>query len=170
MCYVWESEDPKGQASSITPKVSANPTAPSPSLSPAAPEVPELMQLGLLWPPLSPEEKLHQHQNNHCLYCGGAGHYASTCPNKIRKSYYSPYGSCSLTMTRSAHIAVPVSPQLSEGALRAQAINDSSACSCFIDHAFAQQHNISLQPKQQRFSIQLADGSSIKSGPITHET
>lgn len=40
----------------------------------------------------------------------------------------------------------------------------------FIDLAFAAKHHIPLLPKAQRLSVHLADGSTIKSGLVTHET
>ena len=34
--------------------------------------------------PLSAEEKKHRLENNLCSYCGGAGHYANSCPHRRR--------------------------------------------------------------------------------------
>lgn len=34
--------------------------------------------------PLTEAEKRHRREKNLCLYCGGAGHFANTCPNKFQ--------------------------------------------------------------------------------------
>ena len=42
------------------------------------------MQLGAAWPHLTPEEKTRHCSQILCLYCGGAGHFASGCLVKYR--------------------------------------------------------------------------------------
>lgn len=49
-------------------------------------------------------------------------------------------------------------------------IIDSGACSCFVDLTFAANHRIPLQPTAQGLTIHLADGSTLRSGPVTQET
>lgn len=70
----------------------------------------------------------------------------------------------------SAHLALPVTFQLSERSVSATTIVDYQACSCFIDLMFAAQQRIPLQPKKQGLTIFLADGSCVKSGLVTKET
>lgn len=42
----------------------------------------EPMQLGAVRPRLSPAEKARRREGNLCLYCGGSGHFALSCPEK----------------------------------------------------------------------------------------
>lgn len=112
-------------------------------------------------PSLSPEERLYRRQNHLCLYCGRDGHYVSSCPAKIRKCLTFLPASQSFRPTKSSHLAVQISLQLSGRVIQVPAIVDSGACSCFIDLTFALQHKIPLQPKAHGLSIHLADGSHI---------
>ncbi|CAH2253676.1 Retrotransposon-derived PEG10, partial [Pelobates cultripes] len=47
---------------------------------------PEAMQVDLIRGPLSNEEKQWRRTHNLCLYCGSAGHYATKCPNKSKRT------------------------------------------------------------------------------------
>lgn len=149
---------------------SASPTpASSAPVNPAS-DTPEPMQLGLMRPSLSAEERLRRRQNNLCLYCGEAGHYVRSCPAKLRKCMTVTPISHPISPAQAAHLALSISFQLPGGTVPVTAIIDSGACSCFIDLTFATQQHIPLQPKTQGLSIFLADGSRIKSGPVTQET
>uniref|UniRef100_A0A670JN84 CCHC-type domain-containing protein n=1 Tax=Podarcis muralis TaxID=64176 RepID=A0A670JN84_PODMU len=57
------------------PVSTSSPTGPAESLE-------EPMQLGAVRPCLSPAEKSRRREGNLCLYCGGNGHYARSCPEK----------------------------------------------------------------------------------------
>lgn len=104
------------------------------------------MQLGLVRPSLTPEER--RRLNNLCLYCVKAGHYEHTCPAKLRKCLsVSSVNQPNLSVS-SAHIALHISLQLSGRIVSVTAIIDSGACSCFIDLFFAAQQHIPLQPKE----------------------
>lgn len=148
---------------------SSYPAPPAPATP--APDTPEPMQLGLLRPSLTVEERQRRRQQNLCLYCGGSGHYVRSCPVKPRKSLFTT--SASLTpssLNNSAHFTIPISLQLPGRTLQTTAIIDSGACSCFVDLSFAAEHHIPLQPKAQKLSVHLADGTTIKSEAVTHET
>ena len=121
-------------------------------------------------PVLSPEKRRRRQLGNLCLYCGEAGHYVRSCAAKHHKSLPVSPSSCVASVTSTSHLAFPVSLQLPEGPVQVTAIIDSGACSCFIDRSFAGQQGIPLQTKTQDLTIFLADGSHIKSGPVTQET
>ena len=149
------------------------PTFPNPS--PPAPittsrDIPEPMQLGLIRPSLTSEERLRRRTNNLCLYCGEPGHYVRTCPAKYRKSTSLSSVHTPVVFNNSSHLAVPVLLQLPGRAIQTSAILDSGACSCFLDSSFAIQHHIPLRPRAIGLSVHLADGSVLKSGPVTQET
>lgn len=83
----WKSERSMGQPRPtwILPRVPSfsNPAPSVPSAS--APDTSESMQLGLLRPSLTVEERQRRHQNYLCLYCGEPGHFVRSCPAKLRK-------------------------------------------------------------------------------------
>lgn len=70
----------------MMPKVPVQPNPAPDDPAPSASEAPEAMQmqLGLMCPSLTPEERQCR-QNNLCLYCGEAVHYVRACPAKLRK-------------------------------------------------------------------------------------
>ena len=70
-----------GQASSSTPSKS---NSGSSSKSPKTPKAPTKTYSDKLGKDgkLTPEERQRRFANNLCLFCGGAGHTASTCPKK----------------------------------------------------------------------------------------
>lgn len=68
----------------MLPKVPSPVSQFPPASSVLTPEPPEPMQLGLLRPTLTPEEKMRRRTHNLCLYCGESGHYVRACPNKMR--------------------------------------------------------------------------------------
>lgn len=68
------------------------------------------------------------------------------------------------------HLTLLISFQLLEREVPVTTIVDSGAYSCFIDLTFATQHLFLLRSKVQGLSVFLADGSSIKSRPVTQET
>lgn len=136
----------------------------------SAPEAPESMQLDLIHPSLTPEECQRPQLNNLCLYCAEASHYVCICPAKPRKRLYISSGNQSPLSANSAHIALPVSCQLSGRIVSVTAIIDLGTCSCFTDLSFAVQQHISLQTRGQGLTVFLADGSCIKPGLVTKET
>lgn len=143
----------------MLPRVSspANQVPPAASAS----DKPEPLQLGLLCPSLSPEERQCYRQHNLCPYCG-----AMSCESKCLSS-----STCSPpALTTSVQVTLPLSFQLPRSVILVSVIIDYGACSCFIDLSFTKQHQIPLQTKAQWFSVFLTDGSSIKSGVVTQET
>lgn len=160
---IWMTARAPLPATRYVPPSSSNPAN-------ATPDSAEPMQLGLMQPALSPEERARRRQLNLCLYCGGTGHYVLNCPVKRSKCPSSVYTSLSALSANSTHIALPLSLQLQEGTIMINAIIDSGACSCFIDSNFASQHNIPLRTKTHGLAVFLADGSRIRSGQVTQET
>lgn len=151
----------------MLPKITSH-TTPAPPTSTF--NTPEPMQLGVLRPSLTQEERQRRRMNNLCLYCGEPGHYVRNCPLKLRKclSLSSDYVAPLAKIT--SHLALSVLLQLPRKTLQISAIIDSGACSCFMDSSFAAKHQIPLLPKAHGLSIHLADGSAIKSGSVTQET
>lgn len=128
----------------------------------------ELMQLGLVRAPLTPEERQCHRLNNLCLYCGRAGHFLQGCP--IMPSKWIEPPSVSPYAVKSLHLTLCLSLQIPGRIIQVAAIIDSGACSCFIDIHFSKRYGIPLCKKPQPFTVHLADGSIPTSGPITHET
>lgn len=63
-----------------------SPSYPAPSGQPApTPDTSEPMQLGILRPSLTGEERQRRRMNNLCMYCGEPGHFVRTCPAKSNK-------------------------------------------------------------------------------------
>ena len=144
---------------------------PVPIASPApTADTPEPMQLGVLRPSLTPEERQRRRVNNLCLYCGGPSHYVRNCPLKLRKCLSMSPSHTDFITQPASHLALSVSFQLPGKTLLTPAIIDSGACSCFMDSSFAAKHQIPLLPKTHGLSVHLADGSAIKSGPVVLET
>lgn len=144
--------------------------ASSPNSVNTTPDNSEPMQLGVMRPALSSEERARCRQLNLCLYCGGTGHFVHNCPVRMSKCPSPIPTSFSALSTNSTHLAILLSLKLQERTLQVNAIIDSGACSCFIDLNFAKQHNIPLQTKTHGLSVFLADGSRIRSGQVTQET
>lgn len=130
----------------------------------------EPMQLGLLRPSLTPEERQRRRVNNLCMYCGESGHYVRSCPNKTRKSLSATSKIAPALPNLANHLALSITLQLPGQDLLTPVIIDSGACSCFIDLTFATQHRIPLRTKSQGLAVYLADGSTLSSGPVTLET
>lgn len=115
----------------------------------SAPEAPEPMQLDLIHPSLIPEERQRPQLNDLCLYCAEAGHYVPICSAKPRKCLSLSSGNQSPLSANSAHIALPVSFQLSGRIMSVSAIIDLGTCSCFTDLSFAVQQHIPARYKQE---------------------
>lgn len=129
----------------------------------------EPKQIGLLHSPLSTKEKLHCRMANLCFYCGDVGHFIQTCPVRpSRPPSFSFIAGCS-SGNNPAHVALPISFQVSGRTIPVQAIIDYGACGCFMNINFAK-HGILLQPKKQRLMVHSADGSDLKSGPVSLKT
>jgi hypothetical protein len=66
---------------------------------------------------LTEEQKQYRRDNNLCVYCGGAGHYASSCPKKVARTGNSvtTSGRVALDAPAPAAPAAPT-PQLASGA------------------------------------------------------
>lgn len=95
----------------MLPRVPGSPNQLPLSSTPAT-EAPEPMQLGLLQPSLTPEERMRRRTHNLCLYCGEQGHFVRTCPNKIRKCLTSS-SSCASVLPKSGnHLTISVVLQL----------------------------------------------------------
>lgn len=108
---------------------------------------------------------------NLCFYCGDAGHLLQTCPGRcIRRPSPPPHTVAALDSGR-AHTILPVAFQLTEKTLSIPTVVDSGACSCIVFvFSFAAQHELPLCAKKKSFSVHVADGSVIKTGPVTLET
>jgi retrotransposon gag protein len=71
------------QLPSPDPSRIQTPTAASTPPAMNTPLVGDPMQIGgTRYKRLTPEERLRRLSNNLCLYCGGAGHYSRSCPNR----------------------------------------------------------------------------------------
>lgn len=69
-----------------------------------------------------------------------------------------------------SHVSLSIMLPFSEKTVPVLAVIDSGACSCFVDSAFASLHQLPVCAKKKEFHVHLADGSGIKSGPVTQET
>jgi hypothetical protein len=82
----WKDFRPQGRQSQVIPSP-ANP--PAPGAKPAGPSTaygqhPGPMDLSVART-LTPEIRQHRRANNLCMYCGGTGHFAASCPNKKKR-------------------------------------------------------------------------------------
>lgn len=95
-----------------------------------------------------------------------------TCPAKVRKCLPISSMCAPVSPNTASHLALSIMLQLPgrNASIPVSVIIDSGACSCFIDLTFATNHHISLQPKTWGLAVHLADGATIKSGPVTQET
>lgn len=65
----------------------SHPSGATPATSPALPGGdPMDLGIGQARGPLTPAERLRRINNNLCVYCGGANHYAGNCPKANRKT------------------------------------------------------------------------------------
>lgn len=154
----------------VLPRVPSFPHSASSAPEITTSDASEPMQLGLLRPSLTPEERQCQWVNNLCLYCGEPGHCVRTCPAKLRKCFsISPVLTPAL-LNNIPQLAASISLQLPGGNTPVPAKVDSGACNCFMDLSVATLYQVSLRPKVKGLSVHLAVGSAIKSGPVTQET
>jgi hypothetical protein len=63
-----------------------------------------------------------------------------------------------------------ISSRKEEKELPVDALLDSGATSCFIDREFVDRHKMPCVPKKSCEFVNVADGRSVESGVITHET
>uniref|UniRef100_A0A670JXT1 ribonuclease H n=1 Tax=Podarcis muralis TaxID=64176 RepID=A0A670JXT1_PODMU len=156
-----------------------------PSRSTPTAELPvEPTQLGAARPRLSPSEKTRRREGNLCLYCGGSGHYARSCPKKMPVAGKPPtlvaegpsnMGSQSMQEGPSPvelrHLMVPVRlyPP-GEPWILTQALVDSGATRSYMDAAFAAHHQVPLQNKPEPVQVEAIDGRLLRSGAVTRET
>lgn len=118
----------------VTPKVPHH-SSPTPSTSTF--NLPEPMQLGVLRPSLTQEERQRRQANHFCLLCGEPGHYVRNCPLKLRKCLSLSTDYVTPLVKNTTHLALPLLLQLPGKTLQITAIIDSGACSCFMDSLFA---------------------------------
>lgn len=74
---------PRGQVFAPTPMCSVPTTSPVPSSCPETLPAEEPMQLGRAH--LTPDERQRRQRSGLCIYCGQAGHYISTCPQRPKE-------------------------------------------------------------------------------------
>lgn len=72
-------------------------------------------------------------------------------------------------VTLSTNFILPISLQVAGREVKLWAIIDCGACSCFLDIALEKYICISLNLKEQRLDMHLADGTILISGPNTQE-
>uniref|UniRef100_A0A8C5PED6 Gypsy retrotransposon integrase-like protein 1 n=1 Tax=Leptobrachium leishanense TaxID=445787 RepID=A0A8C5PED6_9ANUR len=151
------------------PTPTRRPLPPLPSNTPATGlDEEEPMQIGAARGPLTEAEKTRRRSLGLCLYCGRAGHHVRECREKPSSHMGKPLAVPAFISVRSVcnamstHMIVPLSLQWNK---RAMSING-----CFMDCNMAQSLGIPTMYKKQAYPIQLLDGSSPLSGPITKET
>lgn len=93
-----------------------------------------------------------------------------TCPAKLHKCFSISLALTPALLNSTSHLAVSIFLQLPGGNTQATAIIDSGACSGFMDLSFATRYHVPLRPRAKALSVHLADGSALKSGPVTQET
>uniref|UniRef100_A0A8C5PY86 ribonuclease H n=1 Tax=Leptobrachium leishanense TaxID=445787 RepID=A0A8C5PY86_9ANUR len=142
----------------------------------STPSPPEPMEIGLARGPLSPAERSRRRAQNLCLYCGQPGHLLRGCP--IRPPLPSDGGKnhpsvislqCVFGST-SAHMTIPVILQWEDRSVNVSAIIDSGASNNFFDLTLATSLAIPTRLKKTPTPLQMVDGSTLRTGPITHET
>lgn len=67
----------------MLPRVPSLSNSAPPVQSASAPDTAEPIQLGVLCPSLTGEERQRRRLNNLCMYCGEPGHYVRSCPAKL---------------------------------------------------------------------------------------
>uniref|UniRef100_A0A670K9R6 CCHC-type domain-containing protein n=1 Tax=Podarcis muralis TaxID=64176 RepID=A0A670K9R6_PODMU len=159
------------------PVSTSSPTGPAESLE-------EPMQLGAVRPRLSPAEKSRRREGNLCLYCGGSGHYARSCPEKRQPqgnrqplvadgpgylgSQTAQNGAAPIELQ---HLMVPVHLYPPGGPwILTHALVDSGATRSYMDAAFAAQHRVPLRNKPEPVQVEAIDGRPLRSGAVTQET
>jgi hypothetical protein len=65
---------------------------------------------------------------------------------------------------------LPVSALVDEEIIKTQALLDSGAGGEFMDHSFAQRHNLPLYKLPRKIIMQNVDGMKNSQGKVTHET
>lgn len=140
----------------MLPRVSSfpNPAPTAPVISTT--DTSEPMQLGLLRPSHTIEERQCRRINNLCLYCDEPGHYVRSCPAKLCKCLSISSDHAPALPNNSSHLAILL--QLPGGNTQVTAIIYFGACSCFMDLSFATRHQIPLRSRVKGLSVHLADG------------
>uniref|UniRef100_A0A8C5MFT5 CCHC-type domain-containing protein n=1 Tax=Leptobrachium leishanense TaxID=445787 RepID=A0A8C5MFT5_9ANUR len=136
----------------------------------------EPMQVGAARGPLTEAERSRRRSLGLCMYCGRAGHQVRECREKPNARIGKPLALPAFASIKgictpmSTHLIVPLSLQWDDHTTTINAMIDSGASSCFLDTEVKQTLGIPTSPKKQPYPIQLLDGSTPQSGPVTKET
>uniref|UniRef100_A0A8C5N325 CCHC-type domain-containing protein n=1 Tax=Leptobrachium leishanense TaxID=445787 RepID=A0A8C5N325_9ANUR len=136
----------------------------------------EPMQVGAARGPLTEAERSRRRSLGLCMYCGRAGHQVRECREKPNTRIGKPLALPAFASIKgictpmSTHLIVPLSLQWDDHTTTINAMIDSGASSCFLDTEVIQTLGIPTSPKKQPYPIQLLDGSTPQSGPVTKET
>uniref|UniRef100_A0A8C5R8C8 Gypsy retrotransposon integrase-like protein 1 n=1 Tax=Leptobrachium leishanense TaxID=445787 RepID=A0A8C5R8C8_9ANUR len=152
-----------------------SPPAPPPGNQGVLPAPEEPMQVNMVQGRLPPEELHRRRMHNLCLYCGRPHHTARYCPEKnrgragnpnspLRLLHLSTSSGCSPLLT------LPLVLQWGGRMLLQTAMVDSGASGNFLDKAVVDAFCIPITNKPFPLHIQVVDGSSLPSGPVTTET
>uniref|UniRef100_A0A8C5QWU9 ribonuclease H n=1 Tax=Leptobrachium leishanense TaxID=445787 RepID=A0A8C5QWU9_9ANUR len=159
----------------FTPIRKTVPPPPSMSSMPTD-NVEEPMQVGAARGPLTEAEKSRRRSLGLCMYCGRAGHQVRECREKPNTHMGKPLALPafvsvkSICTAMSTHLIVPLSSQWDGRITTLNAMIDSRASGCFLDAEVTQSLGIPTTSKKQPYPIQLLDGSSPQSGPVTKKT
>ncbi|CAG8767335.1 588_t:CDS:2, partial [Cetraspora pellucida] len=135
----------------------------------------EPMQIDTLrYKPLLDEEKNQRHANRLCLYCGEQGYIAKAAPATVRglrlKQDVNSTPRRPSTRFPTNALTIGLSLHLSDGSkVNLAALIDSGVSACFLDIAFAKQHNIPFQVKKTSLTVKVIDSREIFSGNVMHE-
>uniref|UniRef100_A0A8C5PQD8 CCHC-type domain-containing protein n=1 Tax=Leptobrachium leishanense TaxID=445787 RepID=A0A8C5PQD8_9ANUR len=136
----------------------------------------EPMQVGAARGPLTEAEKSRRRSLGLCMYCGHAGHQVRECREKPNTRMGKPLALHafvsvkSICTAMSTHLIGPLSLQWDGRITTLNAMIDSGASGCFLDAEVTHSLGIPTTSKKQPYPIQLLDGSSPLSGPVTKET
>uniref|UniRef100_A0A8C5M6H4 CCHC-type domain-containing protein n=1 Tax=Leptobrachium leishanense TaxID=445787 RepID=A0A8C5M6H4_9ANUR len=175
-CFRERRQERMAAAPSLPARRSKTPSTTSVKPPNSTPSLPEPMEIGLARGPLSSAERSRRRTQNLCLYCGQPGHLLRSCP--IRPLLPSDGGKNHLSLISlqcvfgytSAHLTIPVILQWGDRSVNVSAIIDSGASNNFFDLTLATSLAVPTRPKTTPTPLQKVDGSTLRTGPITHET
>uniref|UniRef100_A0A8C5R0W1 ribonuclease H n=1 Tax=Leptobrachium leishanense TaxID=445787 RepID=A0A8C5R0W1_9ANUR len=148
-------------------------TSPRPTSSSSSPEP---MEIGTIKGPLSSSERDRRRTQNLCLYCGQPGHLLRGCPTRPPrpsergKSHLTIASLQSVVGSASTHLTIPVTLQWGDRSVDLNAIIDSGASNSFFDLSLATSLAVPTQLKKKPVPLHMVDGSTLRTGPVTHET
>uniref|UniRef100_A0A8C5PCP2 ribonuclease H n=1 Tax=Leptobrachium leishanense TaxID=445787 RepID=A0A8C5PCP2_9ANUR len=148
-------------------------TSPRPTSSSSSPEP---MEIGTIKGPLSSSERDRRRTQYLCLYCGQPGHLLRGCPTRPPrpsergKSHLTIASLQSVVGSASTHLTIPVTLQWGDRSVELNAIIDSGASNSFFDLSLATSLAVPTQLKKKPVPLHMVDGSTLRTGPVTHET